>query len=170
MKVKKGDNVLVIAGKDKGVTSKVLEVSPKTSRVIVENVNMVSKHKKARNQQEKSGIVRKASPIDSSNVQVICPSCSKATRVAYSEVKGQKVRVCKKCKASLDKEFKKAVKKEVKKEEKAAKVPTTLASKAPVKTAAPKKEVKAPAKVTAPKATKVVTTKSATKTPVKGGK
>ena len=111
LSVKKGDMVLVIAGKDKNKRAKVLAVSPKTSRVVVEGVNVVSKCKKARSAQEKSTIVKIEAPIDASNVMIVCPECGKATRVAHHEVNGKKARVCKKCGASLDKEFVKEVKK-----------------------------------------------------------
>lgn len=115
MTVKKGDNVLVITGKDKGKTGKVLEVFPKDNRVLVDGINIVTKHKKARTQNEKSEIIKKNAPIEASNVMVVCPVCGKATRVAHKEIDGKNVRVCKKCSASLDKEFVKATKKEVKK-------------------------------------------------------
>lgn len=111
LSIKKGDMVLVIAGKDKNKRAKVLAVSPKSSRVVVEGVNVVSKCKKARTAQEKSQIIKIEAPIDASNVMVVCPDCGKATRVAHNEVNGKKVRVCKKCGASLDKEFVKEVKK-----------------------------------------------------------
>ena len=125
MTVKKGDNVVVIAGKEKGKTGKVVEVFPKDNKVLVDGLNIVTKHQKARRQDEKSAIVKKSAPIEASNVMVVCPVCGKATRVAHNEIDGKKVRTCKKCAASLDKEFVKATKKEAKKniakaEEKAA--------------------------------------------------
>lgn len=110
MKIKKGDNVVVITGKDKGKKGKVLEVLPKNGRVIVDNVNIVSRHTKPRSAEDKGGIVKKPAPIEASNVMVLC-DCGKATRVAYKMVDGKKVRVCKKCGLSLDKEHAKAVKK-----------------------------------------------------------
>lgn len=110
LKVKKGDTVLVIAGKDKGKKAKVLAVSPLKNRVIVEGVNVVSKCKKARSAQEKSEIIKKEAGIDASNVMVVCPKCGKPTRVSHQIIDGKKVRVCK-CGASLDKEFVKEVKK-----------------------------------------------------------
>ncbi len=119
MTIKSGDNVLVIAGKDKGKTGKVTAVYADQNKVLVENVNIVSKHQKARTQNEKSGIFKRPAPIEASNVQVVCPVCSKATRVAHGEVEGKKVRICKKCNASLDKEYVKATKKEAKKAVKA---------------------------------------------------
>ena len=119
MTIKTGDNIVVIAGKDKGKTGKVTAVNAEQNKVLVENVNIVSKHQKARTQNEKSGIFKRPAPIEASNVQVVCPTCGKATRVAHGEVEGKKVRVCKKCNASLDKEYVKASKKEAKKAVKA---------------------------------------------------
>ncbi|MBO5394913.1 MAG: 50S ribosomal protein L24 [Clostridia bacterium] len=120
MTIKTGDNVLVIAGKDKGKTGKVTAVYAAANKVLVEDINVVTKHQKPRSQQDKGGIVKKSAPIEASNVQVVCPVCGKATRVAHSEVEGKKVRTCKKCNASLDKEFVKATKKEAKKTIKAS--------------------------------------------------
>ena len=111
LSVKKGDTVLVIAGKDKDKRAKVLAVNPTKNRVLVEGVNVVSKCKKARTAQEKSEIIKMEAGIDASNVMVVCPVCGKATRVGHSVVDGKKVRTCKKCNASLDKEFVKEVKK-----------------------------------------------------------
>lgn len=116
--VKKGDKVLVITGKDKGKTAEVVEVSPKTNKVLVDGINVVTKHQKPRSQQEKGGIVKKSAPIEASNVMVVCPVCNKATRVKHTELNGKNVRACKKCGASLDKEFAKEVKKENKKAKK----------------------------------------------------
>ncbi|MDE6583641.1 MAG: 50S ribosomal protein L24 [Clostridia bacterium] len=115
MTVKKGDTVLVICGKEKGKTGKVMEVFPDKHSVLVENLNVVTKHKKARNQQEKSAKIKKSAPIEVSNVQVVCGSCGKATRVAHKDIDGKNVRICKKCSASLDKEYVKVTKKEAKK-------------------------------------------------------
>ena len=102
MEIKKGDNVVVIAGKDKGKKGKVLETSPKSAKVVVEGVNIVTKHKKPRSAQDKGGIVKQTNPIDSSNVMIICPACEKATRVEMKVIDGKKVRVCKKCGEQLD--------------------------------------------------------------------
>ena len=150
MTVKKGDNVVVITGKEKGKQGKVLEVFPEENRVLVDGVNIVSKHQKARNQQEKSGIVKKAAPVDASNVMVVCPSCGKATRVHHKEIDGKKVRVCK-CGMSLDKEFVKAAKKDAKK---SAKTESKEVKAAP----------KAEKKVEATAAKKETSTKAAAKT------
>ena len=119
--VKKGDKVLVITGKDKGKTANVVEVSPKTNKVLVDGVNVVTKHQKPRTQQDKGGIIKKSAPIDASNVMVVCPVCDKATRVKHKELNEKNVRVCAKCGASLDKEFAKEIKKETKKAAKAKK-------------------------------------------------
>ena len=106
MNVKVNDNVLVIAGKDKGVQGKVLATSPKANTVTVEGVRIQKKHQRARKANETSEIVSKSGPIDASNVMVVCPTCGKATRVKHAIVDGKKVRVCK-CGATLDKAFSK---------------------------------------------------------------
>ena len=106
MNVKVNDNVLVIAGKDKGVQGKVLATSPKANTVVVEGVRIQKKHEKARKANETSKIVEVPGPIDASNVQVVCPTCGKATRVKHAVVDGKKVRVCK-CGGVLDKAYSK---------------------------------------------------------------
>ena len=83
MSIKKDDLVVVLSGKDKGKQGKVLEVMPKSSKVIVEKVNMVSRHTKPRKQGEEGGIVKREAAIYASKVQVVCPKCDKGTRVAY---------------------------------------------------------------------------------------
>ncbi len=115
MKVKKNDTVLVITGKDAGKTAKVLATMPKANKVVVDGVNVQKKHKKARSAQEVSAIQSQVGPIDASNVMVVCPTCNKATRVAYQVEGDKKARICKKCGAILDgskeaKEVKKATK------------------------------------------------------------
>ena len=100
--VKKGDNVLVLAGKDKGKTGKVLSADPKNNRVVVDGVNIITKHNKPRSAQQPGGIEKTNGTIDISNVQIICPVCGKATRIAAGEVDGKKVRICKKCNANMD--------------------------------------------------------------------
>lgn len=93
--VKKGDTVLVIAGKDKGKTGKVLLASPSESTVVVEGVNFIVKHKKARNAQDKGGVMKKEGKLSASNVQIIDPTTQKATRVYHKLVDGKMVRVSK---------------------------------------------------------------------------
>ncbi len=130
LSVKKGDNVLVIAGKDKGKSGKILVSYPKDNRVLVEKVNIVTKAKKPKSAQEKGGIFKEEAPIDASNVMVICPACGKATRVAHAVVDGKKVRVCKKCEASLDVAKAKKVAKKEKSKAKAEKTENAPAKKA----------------------------------------
>ena len=96
LNVKSGDTVLVITGKDAGKQGKVLKTSPKTGRIVVEGVNIISRHQKARKAQEKSSIVKKEGTIDVSNVMVVCPSCGKPTRVKHTtNAEGKSVRACK---------------------------------------------------------------------------
>ena len=102
LSVKKGDNVLVLTGKDAGKTGEVLEVNTEAGRVVVSGVNVQTHHRKPRTREDKGGIMKSEGAIDASNVQVVCSACKKATRVAHSEVEGKKVRVCKKCGATLD--------------------------------------------------------------------
>ena len=109
MNVKLNDNVLVIAGKDKGKQGKVLATSPKANTVTVEGVRIQKKHEKARKANETSKIVEVPGPVDASNVMVVCPTCGKATKVKHAIVDGKKVRVCK-CGATLDKAFVKKAK------------------------------------------------------------
>ena len=96
--VKTGDNVMIISGKDKGHTGKVLQVSPAEGKVIVEGQNMVTKHVKPRRQ---GGIVKAEGAIYASKVMPVCPKCGKAVRVGHVEKDGKMVRVCKKCGAEL---------------------------------------------------------------------
>ena len=99
--VKRDDTVVILTGKDKGKQGKVLEVSPSEQKVIIEGCNIVSKHVKPRRMGETGGIVKAESPIYACKVQVVCPKCSKATRVAYKIEDGKKSRVCKHCGAAL---------------------------------------------------------------------
>lgn len=160
LSIKKGDNVVVIAGKDNKKTGEVLAVSPKTNRVIVKGVNVVKKHKKARNTQQKSEIISMEAPISASNVMVICSACNKATRIAHSEVAGKKVRVCKHCGATLDKEFKKVAKKEAKKATKAEKTEKVAKTEKVTKT----KKTAEKVEKAEPKKTTKTTTKKTTST------
>ena len=113
--VKSGDTVLVLTGKDKNKTGKVISASPKDNTVIVEGVNIITKHRKPRNQQDKGGIEKIAGNIHVSNVQIICPACGKATRIAHVvDENGVKNRVCKKCNAKIDSKFVKRTNKDKK--------------------------------------------------------
>lgn len=102
LKVKKNDNVEVIAGKDKGKRGRVVRVFPKTGRVMVEHINMVKRHEKLRVGQGRSGtqggIITKELPIDISNVLVVCPHCDKGRRMGTAvEEGGVRRRVCRNC-------------------------------------------------------------------------
>ena len=101
MKIKKGDTVQVLSGNDKGKTGEVLKVIPKTEKVVVKGVNVRKKHIKARKQGEESGIIPVECAVLASKVNVVCPKCGKATRIGYSEEKGEKIRICKKCGAKI---------------------------------------------------------------------
>ncbi|KZZ85509.1 MULTISPECIES: 50S ribosomal protein L24 [Bacillaceae] len=103
MHVKKGDNVMVISGKDKGKQGKVLEAYPKKDRVLVEGVNVVKKHSKPTQTNTQGGIVSQEAPIHVSNVMLIDPKSGEPTRIGYKLVDGKKVRVAKKSGESLDK-------------------------------------------------------------------
>ncbi|MCR5004003.1 MAG: 50S ribosomal protein L24 [Bacteroidales bacterium] len=96
MKIKKGDTVVVIAGNDKTKTGKVLSVSPANDRVIVEGINMVSKHTKPNSKQPQGGIIKQEAGIHISNLQIVDPATGKATRVGFKMVDGKKVRFAKK--------------------------------------------------------------------------
>lgn len=111
MHVRSKDQVVVISGKDKGKKGKITAAFPKTGKVVVEGVNMVTKHQKARNAMQPGGIIHKEAPIDASNVMLVCPKCGKAARVSHkvtlveTENGGKKrkmIRVCKKCQAEID--------------------------------------------------------------------
>jgi large subunit ribosomal protein L24 len=102
-KLKKNDNVVVIAGKDKGKTGPVREMRPKDGRAIVTGVNMIKKHQKATSAQTPAGIIDREAPIQISNLMVICKSCGKSTRVGiHFRPDGKKSRFCKKCNEDFD--------------------------------------------------------------------
>ncbi len=101
--VKNGDRVVVIAGKDKGKEGNIKKVDRVKGRVIVEGLNMVTKAQKPQPALGiQGGLVKLEAPIDSSNVMIICPACSKATKAVSKVVDGKKVRICKKCGEQLD--------------------------------------------------------------------
>lgn len=97
MKIKKGDTVLIIKGKDKGRTGKVIKALPKENRIIVEGLNLVKKHLKPKRAGEKGQIVEKPAPLYISKVKLICPICKKPTKVGYEFTNDIKKRKCKKC-------------------------------------------------------------------------
>lgn len=100
MNIKTGDTVIILTGdkENRGKTGKVMQISPKEGKVIVEGLNMVKKHVKARKPGDPSGIIEAESAIYTSKVQVVCPKCKKPTRIAHKIYEdGRKDRVCKKC-------------------------------------------------------------------------
>ncbi len=105
-RIKRGDTVEVIAGKDRGVRGDVLRVMPKVNRVVVERVNIARKHQRpvqAGRQQVQPGIIEFEAPIHASNVMLVCPQCDKPTRVGFRyEEDGTKLRVCRKCGKDID--------------------------------------------------------------------
>ena len=157
--IKTGDTVLVNSGKDSGKKGKVLAIrqNKKGVRVVVEGVNIITKAKKARTAQEKSELVKVEGTIDVSNVNVVCPTCGKPTRVKHAVVDGKKVRVCS-CGSVLDKKF---VKDSKSKTEKKASETTEEPKKAAKKTATEKKS-NTTSKATNEKATKTAEAKKPT--------
>ena len=101
MKFKKGDSVLIIAGKDKGRTGKIIKSIPKELKILVEGINLKKKHVRPKKQGEKGQVVEIPAAIDISNVKIVCPKCGKATRVGYLLEGENKNRICKKCKGII---------------------------------------------------------------------
>ncbi len=103
MRIKKGDRVKVVSGKDKGKEGKILRSMPKGDMLVIEGVNVATKHVKPSQKNPQAGIIKQECPIHSCKVMLVCPSCGKATRVrrAYLE-DGRKVRLCKKCGEVVD--------------------------------------------------------------------
>ena len=102
MSIKKGDTVVVLSGKDKGKQGKVLVAMPADRKVIVEGINVVSRHTRPRKQGEEGGILKKEAAIYACKVQKVCPKCNKPTRPAHKMLAdGKKVCVCKKCGAEI---------------------------------------------------------------------
>ena len=97
MSIKKGDVVVVLSGKDKGKQGKVLAAMPADRKVIVEGINVVSRHTKPRKQGETGGIVKKETPIRTCKVALYCEKCGKGVRVGYKVEDGKKTRICRKC-------------------------------------------------------------------------
>lgn len=103
MKIKKGDNVKVLIGKDKGKVAPVEAIYPAREMVLIAGVNEFKRHVKSRAQNQKSEIVTITKPLPVSNVALICPKCKKPTRIGFEIKKdGKKVRVCRKCNKEID--------------------------------------------------------------------
>ncbi len=101
MKIHKGDNVVMLSGKDRGKNGKVLTVLPQEGRIVVEGLNIMKKHTRARQQGQTGQIISKERPVHAASVALVCKSCGKVTRVGYLVNGDRKVRVCKKCKNEL---------------------------------------------------------------------
>ncbi len=97
MKIKKGDTVLIILGKDRGRKGKVLKIIPKSEGLIVQGINIKKKHIRPKKSGEKGQIIQISAPIHISNVKLICSKCGKPSRVGYKIIEKKKNRVCKKC-------------------------------------------------------------------------
>ena len=97
MNIKKGDNVKMLTGKDRGKTGKVLTVLPESDRVVVEGLNMIKKHQRARKQGQKGQILSKERAVNISNVQLVCQKCGRTTRIGHKIEGNLKLRICKKC-------------------------------------------------------------------------
>ena len=103
MKIRKNDTVQVIAGKDRGKRGKVRFAYPKKNRLIVEGINFIKKHSRARGQVRQAGIIDLEAQIDASNVMLLCGKCNHPTRVGFTFLDdGRKVRICRKCKEVID--------------------------------------------------------------------
>lgn len=103
--VKKGDTVKVLSGKDKGKEGTIIQASPKTGKVVIENINKVKRHTKPSQANPQGGIIVKEAPMSSSKVMLVCPACKKATRIKKTELaSGKFVRACKKCGEVVDKD------------------------------------------------------------------
>lgn len=101
--VKKGDTVVVLSGQDKGKKGKILSVNPDKSTVLVEGVNIRTKHKKPRNAQQQGGIMKQEAYIHSAKVMLVCTKCGKPTKIEKQILdSGSKARVCKKCNEQID--------------------------------------------------------------------
>ena len=103
MKIRKNDTVLVIAGKDKGKKGKVRFAYPKKERILIEGINFIKKHSKARGQAKQAGIIDLEAPVNVSNVMLFCDKCNHPVRIGYRFLEdGRKVRICRSCREVID--------------------------------------------------------------------
>ncbi len=103
LSIKKNDTVVVITGREKGKRGRVLSVYPSKDRLLIEKINMIKRHMKPTKKYAQGGIIEKEAPIHISNVMLLCPKCSKLTRIGNTDLQdGRKVRVCKKCREVMD--------------------------------------------------------------------
>ncbi len=101
MKIKKGDTVKIISGKNRGKTGKITHVFPKENKIVVEGVNVRKRHTRPKKQGQKGQIIQRPMPIDVSNAVLICSRCSKPTRVGSGVAGAKKIRICKKCNGEI---------------------------------------------------------------------
>jgi len=101
MKIKKGDNIQIISGKDRGKRGKVLRIFPKNRKIIGEGLNIIKKHVRPKRSGEKGQRVEVPAPFSVSKVMLICSNCGKLTRIGYRLEKNNKVRICRKCKGEI---------------------------------------------------------------------
>lgn len=97
MNIKKGDNVIMLTGKDRGKKGKILFAFPDENKVVVEGLNTVKRHQRPKKQGQKGQIVNKERAVDASNAQLVCPKCGKPAKIGHKLAGDNKVRVCKKC-------------------------------------------------------------------------
>jgi large subunit ribosomal protein L24 len=103
MKIRKNDNVLVVTGKDKGKRGRVRFAYPKKNRVLVEGVNFIKMHSRARAQMRQAGIIEREAPINVSNVMLVCDRCNRPVRIGFRKLEdGRKVRICRACSEVVD--------------------------------------------------------------------
>lgn len=101
MKLRKGDNAVMLSGKDRGKTAKVIATFPEMHKVILEGLNMIKRHTKARQQGKAGQIISKERPVAVSSVALVCKNCGKPTRIGYKIEGDTKNRICKKCKTNI---------------------------------------------------------------------
>ena len=103
MKIRKNDNVLIIAGKDKGKKGKVRNAFPRENRIVVEGINMIKRHSRARGAARQAGIIEREAPISIANVMLLCNKCNNPTRIGFTILEdGKKARICHVCKETID--------------------------------------------------------------------
>jgi len=103
VQIRKNDSVMVISGKERGKTGKVLRVNPKEHAVIIERINVVKRHTKPRGPQQAGGIVEKEASIPASNIMIMCDKCNAPVRIGHKVLAdGNKIRVCRRCAEALD--------------------------------------------------------------------
>ncbi|MDP2917987.1 MAG: 50S ribosomal protein L24 [bacterium] len=97
MKIRKGDTILIMSGKDRGKRGKVAKVFPEINKIIAENINLAKKHVRPKKQGQKGQVVAIAKPFDASKVKLVCPKCGQAARIGFKITESGKFRICKKC-------------------------------------------------------------------------